>query len=109
MGFAINPASSTPILVPDIGAGETHDPITVVFNSAGILDSPLGKVDMGPYVSTEIDSSLSVDDLKFTYSFGDSTQFSSAFAVRDLSQDGLPADVTDPNDIFIKIVGYENT
>jgi flagellar hook protein FlgE len=108
-GVAINPASSTPILVPDIGAGETHDPITVVFNSAGILDSPLGKVDMGPYVSTEIDSSLSVDDLKFTYSFGDSTQFSSAFAVRDLSQDGLPADVTDPNDIFIKIVGYENT
>ena len=91
-GVAVNPATSL-VNVPSStlpGTVTPHDPVTVIFSSAGTLTSPLGKVDMGPYVSTEIDSGLSVDDINFTYSFGDSTQFSSSFAVRDLSQDGLP-------------------
>ncbi len=93
-GVAVNPAVVTPTPVPAQepvpGVGDIHYPVQVEFSPSGTLTNPLGKVDMGPYISTEIDSSLSVDPIEFTYSFGDSTQFSSAFAVRDLSQDGLP-------------------
>ena len=66
-----------------------HVPEPITFNTNGSIATPLLAFDFGPIVSTDIDSSLNVDDLEFSYDFGESTQFSSAFAVRDLAQDGL--------------------
>jgi len=64
-------------------------PEHLTFNTNGSIATPNIAFDFGPIVSTDIDSSLNVEDLAFSYDFGESTQFSSAFAVRDLSQDGL--------------------
>jgi len=76
----------------------THAPTTLDFNTNGTLNTittPAGVInspqtfDIGPITSSDISASLDVDPLEFTYDFGGSTQFSSAFAVRDLAQDGL--------------------
>jgi len=75
-----------------------HTPTTLDFNTNGTLNTittPAGAIpspqtfDIGPITSSDISDSLDVDPLQFSYGFGESTQFSSAFAVRDLAQDGL--------------------
>jgi flagellar hook protein FlgE len=92
-GIAVNSAADILAGAPAVPGGPlggVHKPVVVTFDTSGALLTPLGKIDMGPYPSSDIDSSLSVKDFKFSYTFGDSTQFSSAFSVRNLSQDGLP-------------------
>ena len=66
-----------------------HVPTAMSFNTNGSIATPNIEFPIGPIISTNIDPALNVDPLNFSYDFGDSTQFSSAFAVRDLSQDGL--------------------
>lgn len=61
------------------------------FDNAGLLIAPdPTTVPLGPFVSTDIDPSLTVNDLEFNFNFADTTQFSASFSVQDLSQDGLP-------------------
>jgi len=76
----------------------THAPTTLDFNTNGTLNTittPAGVTispqtfDIGPIASSDISASLDVDPLQFSYNFGASTQFSSDFSVKDLSQDGL--------------------
>lgn len=88
----INGINDTPpiVAVPGAPDGGAHIPVHMIFDASGALSTPIVKESMGPYESDDIDSSLLVEDFEFTYSFGDLTQFSSSFAVRDLSQDGLP-------------------
>jgi len=62
----------------------------MTFDSSGNLVTPSpAKINYGPFVSTDIDPSLTVDDLEFSFDFGETTQFSGNFSVKDLSQDGL--------------------
>ncbi len=70
----------------------TSAPVTVpptIPTPAGVAIPSPQTFDIGPITSSDISDSLDVDPLQFSYGFGESTQFSSAFAVRDLAQDGL--------------------
>jgi len=66
-----------------------HIPEHVIFNTNGSIQAPNIALNFGPIASNDIDTSLEVDPLVFTYDLGESTQFSSDFSVKDLSQDGL--------------------
>jgi len=74
-----------------------HAPNKLNFDDSGelITDPALGgqpaKVAFGPIESTDIDPSLNVAKLSFTFDYGDTSQFSTSFSVKGLSQDGLPA------------------
>ncbi len=96
----------TPSTVPVDG---TQASTTLVFDTAGELITPSpSKVNYGPFVSTDIDPSLTVNDLSFTFDFSTTTQFSTAFSVKDLAQDGLPAgnltgiDINDAGVVFAR-------
>ncbi len=80
----------------------THTPTLLTFDLNGVLTAPdPSKIDFDPITSTDIDPTLNVADLEFSYDFGETTQFSTNFSVQDLSQNGLPAgsltgvDITD--------------
>lgn len=66
-----------------------HVPERLTFNTNGSLATPNLAFDIGPIASEDIDPSVTVEPLEFSYDFGESTQFSSAYAVKDLGQDGL--------------------
>ncbi len=73
-------------------AGATrHDPITLNFDSAGKLTTDPAKKNFNGINLANVDPSLNVANLDFTFDFGGTTQFSTNFSVQDLSQDGLPA------------------
>lgn len=69
----------------------TQTSVSMTFDSAGKLSSPLGPVVFGPILSTDIDPGLNVDALNLTFDFTGTTQYSSVFSVNNLAQDGLPA------------------
>ncbi len=76
--------------VPPIAA-VAHAPNTLTFDQAGELTTDPAKKSFIDIKSTDIDPGLNVADLNFTFDYGDTTQFSTSFSVKDLSQDGLPA------------------
>jgi len=69
-----------------------HEPIRLKFDSAGNLTfpDPAKKLFSGIDLAN-VDPSLNVASLDFSFDFGGTTQFSTNFSVQDLSQDGLPA------------------
>ncbi|MCK5831558.1 MAG: flagellar hook protein FlgE [Methylococcales bacterium] len=100
-GVPFNPDGSKAVLAdpaafPPIVAN-VHIPNTLNFDASGelITDVALGgapaKRSFVDIESTDIDPSLNVAKLSFTYDYGDTSQFSTNFSVKGLSQDGLPA------------------
>ena len=76
--------------VPPV-AGVNHIPNTLTFDESGELTTDPAKKSFVDIKSTDIDAGLNVADLNFTFDYGETTQFSTSFSVKDLSQDGLPA------------------
>lgn len=75
-----------------IDPGTPHASTQLEFDSSGTLTAPdPAKISFANIASTDIDPTLNVADLNFTFDFGETTQFSTNFSVQDLSQDGLPA------------------
>jgi flagellar hook protein FlgE len=83
--FNVN-GSAAPV---PLDGSQTSIPMT--FDTAGKLTSPLAPVTYGAIASTAIDPNLTVSDLNLTFDFTGTTQYSSKFAVNNLTQDGFPS------------------
>ncbi len=87
VGFRPDGTAETPLVTP----------VTLEFGNDGFLSNVNGaapavtNVDFGPIVSTDIDPNLTVDDLNFNLSYGNSTQYNATFSVNEFKQDGLPS------------------
>lgn len=100
-GVPFNPGGSKATLLADSTAvppvAVAHTPNTLRFDESGelVTDAALGgspaKRTFLSIESTDIDPSLNVAKLSFTFDYGDTSQFSTSFSVKGLSQDGLPA------------------
>jgi len=87
-GKAFNPDGTVP------ATGLAQISTQLKFNVDGTINSPTAAVPMGGTTGFDlslIDPSLTVNPLKFDFNFSDTSQISSPFSVRNLSQDGMPA------------------
>jgi len=87
-GKAFNPDGTVP------ATGGAQISTQLKFNVDGTISSPTAAVAMGGATGFDlslIDPSLTVNPLKFDFNFSDTSQVSSPFSVRNLSQDGMPA------------------